>query len=173
MKTFSEFIAESKDNDDLGKLQVAYNKYKFNLDMGNEAEAQKFLKTVKKLRKKVLAKDPEARNSAGKRWVDLVEDGVGTEEVEDNIFEALDVEKAHKGIKTDWQKKWVEEILSGKDTIAMAKDMGIDLENTDDAKRVITNILTSIKTKTIKGVKTHTLNLKIGGTKYNFKYEDI
>ena len=90
----------------------------------------------------------------------------------DYLNEGESFDSRHKGIKTDYQKKWVDEILSDKETISMAKGLGMDLNDPDDAKRVITNILTSIKSKTVKGTRVHTLDLKIGSKTFKFKEEE-
>jgi hypothetical protein len=78
----------------------------------------------------------------------------------------------HKGVKFSVQKEIAEEVLNYPETISMAKDFGLDLENNkEDNRKVVTNILTAIKVK--KSPKNNEVTFsyadKIGSKKINIK----
>ena len=75
----------------------------------------------------------------------------------------------HKGINTDFKQKWVQEILTDPETIKLAKQHNMDVTDRDDAKRLITDILTRIKGKTRKGVHEYTLVFPVGNKTFKFK----
>jgi len=68
----SEDLTETKSKKLLGDLQVAWNKYKFNLDT-KPSEAVKWQEKAYKLWKQVQKMDINARNSAGKLWKDVID----------------------------------------------------------------------------------------------------
>ena len=68
----NESLTESKSKKLLGDLQVAWNKYKFNLDT-KPSEAVKWQEKANKIWKQVQKVDPEARNSVGKLWKDVMD----------------------------------------------------------------------------------------------------
>ena len=69
MKSFREIVeAAHTGADDLLKLQQYFNKYKFNIDTGNDSQAKKFLVKVKTYYKKVQAKDDKSTSANGELW---------------------------------------------------------------------------------------------------------
>jgi len=66
MKSFKEYVNEK--DDDLGELQKAWNKYRFELDRGTEQKALEWKKKVDIISKRVLKQDIDARTSSGMLW---------------------------------------------------------------------------------------------------------
>ena len=162
MRNFKEFMNEGID--DLAKLQIAWNKYRFNTDADNDAQAEKFLRQATSLYKKVIKRDKDATTASGISWSKTVK-GIINEDV---IVEGVSYDSSwHKGIKTTWQKEIVDEIMNDSETLSMSKEMDLDLSDKDDAKKVITNILTSIKKKKRGDVYEISTDMKIG--KKSFK----
>ena len=73
---FREALTESKSKTLYGDLQVAWNKYLFNLDT-NPSNAETFQKKAYKLWKKLEKIEPLALNSAGKLWKDIIDADIG------------------------------------------------------------------------------------------------
>jgi len=72
MKTFKEYVTEK--TTDLGDLQVAWNKYRFETENGSESNAKSWKKKVDTISKRVLKQDPNAVNSAGLPWSKVLSD---------------------------------------------------------------------------------------------------
>jgi len=73
---FRNELTESKSKKDLSDLQVAWNKYRFNID-NNPSQAEAFQKKAYKLWDKLKKVDVDARNSAGKLWKDVIDGDIG------------------------------------------------------------------------------------------------
>lgn len=74
--TLSTLLTEARKDSLLGDLQVFWNKYRFNQDQGNDKLAQEFKVKAKRNWKAVQKMNPDATNSSGKLWKDII-----TEEV--------------------------------------------------------------------------------------------
>jgi hypothetical protein len=88
------------------------------------------------------------------------------------ITEKIDYDASyHKGVKYQYQKEIVQDIMNDPETISMAKGMGIDLSDKDEAKRVITNILQAIKKKKRGDVYIISIDMKIGKKEFKKSFK--
>ena len=88
------------------------------------------------------------------------------------ITEEIDYDSSyHKGIKYQYQKEIVQDIMNDPETISMAKGMGIDLSDKDEARRVITNILQAIKKKKRGDNYIISIDMKIGKKEFKKSFK--